>query len=132
MLGHGRADHRADVAEPASAGHAELIDEARDALPEGAARRELDVLELRGTRIGGSYEHENAGSGRDQRLERVTPQQGVGRKRVGPEPRYRTERRGRAARERLRVGRGCDRHIAALAVGDHDEPRRVRRRHDLV
>ena len=57
-----------------------------------------------------------------QRLERVAPQQGVGRERVGAEARDLPERPRRGAHQRLPVGGGGHRHVAALAVGDDQQP----------
>ena len=59
------------------------------------------------------------------------PSSGLAVKASAPRPGDRAERRRRRADERLRVGRGGDRHVAALAVGDHEQAgvaRRVARR----
>ena len=63
----------------------------------------------------------------DQRLERVAAQQGVGGERVGAEAGHLAERPGRGAHQRLGVGGGGDRHVAALAVGQHQQAVLARR-----
>ena len=58
----------------------------------------------------------------DQRLERIAAEQRVDGRGVGAEPGDLAPRRRRRAEQRLRVGGGADRDVAALAVGDHQQP----------
>ena len=99
-------------------------------------RRLALVLQLDRARVRGAHEHEAAGSGRrgalDERLERVAAEQRVGGEGVRAQARDRAERAGRLAHQRLRVGARRDRHVAALAVGQHEQPVVGRDRHDLL
>ena len=91
----------------------------------GRSRRR-QVLDVGGARIAGADQGEDPGSGalgrRDQRLQGVEAEQRVGGEGVGPEPRDRPPRGRRLADQRLGVGGGGDRDVAALAVGDRQQP----------
>jgi len=62
------------------------------------------------------------------RLERVPAEERIRRERVGPESGHRTPRGRRLADEGLRICAGGHRHVAALAVGEHEQPVLARRR----
>ena len=123
MLGNGRAGDRADVGERLAL--AELVGELREALPQRLAGRERQVQDVGGARVGGADEQEDAGPGGagalDERDERVAPEQRVGGEGVDGQAGRGAERRRRAADQRLGVGGGGDRDVAALAVGEHEQ-----------
>ena len=83
------------------------------------------VLDLRRARVRRAHQHEAAGArgkrSLDQRLQRVAPQERVGRDRIHPGT--------RCAEIGLRVRLRRHRHVAALAVAEHEVPAvgRVRR-----
>ena len=119
----GRADDRAHPAQAAGAGQA--IGEPVDELGEALVQRRLgggQVLDVGGAGIAGADEGEDARPRRlgrgDERLERVAAEQRVGREGVGAEARHRSPRGRRLPDQCLRVGRGGDRDVAALAVGE--------------
>ena len=123
----GRPDHRADARQPALADEllAELVHEQGDVVPDGAAVRELQVLDVGAALVGGLDDAEDPAAvpaaGAEERLERVAAEVRVDRHRVG-------ERRSLAARlevgGRVRARGRAD--VAALRVGEHDQPGRAR------
>ena len=92
VLRGGRAGDRADLGEAGlRTRRAGRGDQAGDPLPERPAGGQLGVEEVRGARVGGAHEHEDAGPGRaapvDERRERVAAQQRVLRHGVGAQSR---------------------------------------------
>ena len=83
------------------------------------------VLQVGGAGVAGADEGEDSrpglGRGGDQRLEGVAPEQGVGGEGVGAEAGDGPPGGRRLADQRLRVGGGGDRDVAALAVGDDQQ-----------
>jgi hypothetical protein len=128
VLGLGRADDGAGAAEARfGAGEAlgEAVDDRRQALVHGAVVG-LQVLHVGGARVARADEGEDSRPGRlgggDQRLEGVEAEQRVGGDRVGAEAGDGAPGGGRLAEQRLAVGLGGDRDVAALAVGDDQQP----------
>ena len=124
VLGHGRAGHRADVGERRAL--PQLGGERGEPLPQRLAGGEREVEHVGGAGVGGAHEQEDAGAGGagalDERDERVAPEQRVGGEGVDREAGRGAERRRRAADERLGVGGGGHGDVAALAVGEHEQP----------
>ena len=130
--GLGRADDRAQPAEPRGrAGEAigALGDDLREALvqrPVGSR----EVEDVGGAGIRRAHEQEDPGAGLrrrvDQRLEGVGTEQRVGGERVGAEALDGPPRGRRLPDKRLAVGGRGDRDVAALAVGDREQPGVVR------
>lgn len=83
------------------------------------------VLEVGGAGVAGPDQGEDPGAellgGGDQRLQRVATEQRVGGEGVGSEAGNRSPGRRGLADQRLRVGAGGDRDVAALAVGDDQQ-----------
>jgi hypothetical protein len=124
----GGADDGAHPAQPAGTEQAlgELVDECREPLVQrrvGSGQ----VLQVGGTRVAGADEDEDAGPGLGgrgkERLERIAPQQRVGGEGVGAESRDGAPWGRGLPDQRLRVGGGGDRDVAALAVGDDQQAR---------
>jgi len=126
MLRSRRAEDRTDIAQPRWAGRAELGDQHREPLPQMGPVGEHQILHIASARVGRTHEHEHPRARGDQRREGVEPEQRVGGERVGSEPLSDAGRRLHRPDERLRVRGSRDRHVAALAVGNHQQPRRVR------
>ena len=133
VLGRGGADHGADVAEPGprgAAGLAELRDQACDARPHGPSLGERRVLEVGGAGVGRAHEDEDAGArragGTGEHLHGVAAQVGACRERVGSQPLDGAERRRGRPDERLPVGGRRHVDVAALGVGEHEQPGRSR------
>ena len=128
MLGLGGADDGAHTAQTAGARASgrEAVDQPGEALVQRRPRRR-QVLDVGGPGVAGPDQGEDPGpgrgGGRDQRLEGIEPEQRVGGEGVGAEPRDRAPGGRRLADQGLGVGRGGDRHVAALAVGDHQQAR---------
>jgi hypothetical protein len=103
----------------------ELGDEAGEVLVQRRLRRR-QVLQVGGAGVAGADqgEHPRPGLGRggNERLERVAAEQWVGGESVGVEAADRTPGGRRLADQGLGVGGGSDRNIAALAVGDDQQP----------
>jgi hypothetical protein len=93
------------------------------------------VLQVGGAGVAGPDQREDPGPrglGRgDQRLQRVAAEQRVGGEGIRPEARDRPPRSRRLADQRLGVGGGADRDVAALAVGDDQQPGVASRPADL-
>ncbi len=118
MLGRGGAHDGSDVAKTGGpdAVAAEGVDEAGEVLPEGATVRKLEVEDVGGAGVGGADEQEDtstggAGAG-DEGLNGVAAHEGVDGGEIGAQP----------AEEGLGVGGGGDVDVAALAVGDDEQP----------
>ena len=137
MLGLGGADDRAHPAQAALTHQAsrEPVDKGRELLVQRllGARQVLDVGRAG---IAGPHQGEDSRPGalrcRDQRLERVGAEQWVGGEGVGAEAGDRAPWGRRLADQRLGVGSGGDRHVAALAIGDDEQPGFLCRRADLA
>lgn len=132
----GGADHSPHPAQTPLARQAigELVDERRQTLVQrGLGGRQ--VLEVGGAGVAGADEGEDPRSrlrrSGDQRLQRVPSQQRVGGEGVGAEAADGAPWSGRLADQGLRVGGRGDRDVAALAVGDDQQPRFLRRGADL-
>ena len=84
------------------------------------------VEHVRGARVGGAHEGEDAGpavrGGRDQGLERIAAEQRVDGRRVGGQSSDLSPRGLDRAEQRLPVCLRAHRHVTALAVGDHQQP----------
>ena len=108
-----------------------LRDELRHSLEQRRVRGGK-VEQVRGARIGRAHEAKQPGTRGvgfvEQRLERVPAEHRVGRGGVGSDARDVPPRGRRRSEERLPVCRCADRHVAALAVGDHQQPGVARRR----
>jgi hypothetical protein len=124
----GGADHGPHPAQSSLAPETvgKLVDERRQPLVQRRLGRR-QVLEVGGTGVAGADEDEHPrprlGRGGDQRLQRVSSQQRVGGEGVGTEAADRSPGGWRLADQRLRVGRGGDGDVAALAVGDDQQAR---------
>jgi hypothetical protein len=122
----GGADHGAHPAQAALAGEAlgELGNDAGEALVQRRLGRG-QVLQVGGAGVAGADQGEDPrpslGRGGDQGLEGVPPEQGVGGEGVGAKSRHGPPRGRRLADQRLRVGGGGDRDVAALSVGDDQQ-----------
>ncbi len=83
------------------------------------------VLKLGRPGVGGADEDEDARAGLprrvDQRLQGIPAEQWVGGEGVGAQARHRAEGPRGLPHQRLGVGGSRDRHVAALAVGDHEQ-----------
>ena len=127
----GGADHGAQAGQPGLAHQAlrAIGNQRREALEQGHVRR-WDVQEVGSARVGRAHEHEDAGAGPhgagNEGLEGVPARQRVRRRGIRSEAAHLAPRRGRRAEQRLRVGGGADRHVASLAVGDHQQARLAR------
>ena len=123
----GGADDGAHPAEGAAPRkpRGEIVDDLRQALVQRRLRRR-QVLDVGGAGVAGADEGEHPGSGSlgpgQQRLERVAAQQRVDGEGVDPEPRDGPPRGRGLTNQGLGVGGGADRNVAALAVGDDQEP----------
>jgi hypothetical protein len=123
----GRADDRADAGEAAVADELlpELAHEPGDVVPQRPTVGEHEILDVRPSFVRGLDHAEHtaavAPARAEKRLERVSPQVGVDRHRVGERRRSST---------RLQVGGGVRARgradVPALRVGDDDQPRRPR------
>jgi hypothetical protein len=104
----------------------ELVDELRQALVQRRLGRR-QVLEVRRAGIAGAdegkYPRSRLGCGSDQRLQRVPSQQGIGGEGVGAKAADGAPGSRRLADQRLRVSRGGDGNVAALAVRDDQQAR---------
>jgi hypothetical protein len=122
----GGADNRPHPAQLTGTREAvgELGDEAGKALVQRRLRRR-QVLQIGGAGVAGADqgEHSRPGLGRsdEERLERVAAEQRVGGEGVGVEAAHGAPGGGRLADQRLGVGGGGDRDVAALAVGDDQQ-----------
>src|SRR4051794_14858594 len=127
MLGRRGADDGADPREARLAGELRgaLRDQRRELLVQWAPA-ERRVLETGGTGVRGSDQQEDAGARRlgrlDQRVDGIAAEQRVGGEGVRAEAADRTPGSLGLAHERLAVGPRGDRHVTALAVGDHQQP----------
>jgi len=122
----GGADDRSHPAQlaPARQPVGELGDETGEALVQGRLGRR-QVLQVGGAGVAGADQGEDPrpglGRGGDQRLERVAAEQRVGGEGVGVETADGAPGGRRLADQRLGVGGGGDRDVAALAVGDDQQ-----------
>ena len=93
--------------------------------------RRRQVENVRGAGVRGPHEDEDAGAGPAAASisgsSASRPSSGLIVKASAPRPATGPRRR-RLADQRLAVGRGGDRNVAALAVGDHEQPGVARRR----
>ncbi len=134
MAGLGCADHRPQAGQPALAHQAvgALGHQAGQALEQGRlGSRQVEQIGRPG--IGGAHQDEQTRAclrgSLEQGFEGVGAHQGVDGGRVRPQTGDVAPGRRRRAEQRLRVGRGADRHVSALAVRDHHEPGLPRRVH---
>ena len=127
LLGHRRADDRADVGDP---GRPDAIgtqrgDQRGEPVTDASAAGQRLVLDLRRAGIGGPHQHEQPAADRarrgEERLHRVTPEQRADGQRVGAEAREGAKRRRQPAEESLPVGSGTDIDVAPLGVRDHEQ-----------
>ena len=127
-LWRGGPDDRGDVAQARGpdAGTPELGDQSRDPVADDSASLHRNLLDVGRSGVRGPGQHEQAAAalagGVDERLQRVGPEQRVDGERVGADPVNGPVDGGRGSQERLRVGPSGDVDVAALAVGDDDQP----------
>ena len=123
--GLGRAGHRANATRGRCRPRGPR--RARRRAPPGArgaaGRRSSWISAAPGFDVRTSTKHAAPAVGRrvDERLERVAAEQRIGRERVGAEPRHVPERPGVSPTSAWAYAARGDRHVAALAVGDHQQ-----------
>jgi hypothetical protein len=116
----------ADVRQPAGRARvAQIPDQGREAQAQRIALRL--VLDLRRAGVGGPHQDEDSGPRgarlRDERLERIAPEQRIDRHGVGAEPLDRTPGTRSRPEEALRIRGRRVRHVAALRVRDRHHTR---------
>jgi len=136
VAGRGGADHSPHPAQarvsPEPVG--EPLDQSGKALVQRLLGRR-QVLDVRGAGVAGPHQGEDTGRrrlrGGDQRLQRVAAEQRVRGERIDAQAGDGAPRGRRLADQRLPVGGRGDRYVAALPIGDRQQPGLTRRRADL-